>query len=102
MEVSLLDFARECKQLAKQALGKHAGEPASGGFARWKHVVMHCIRLEDNYTYREVIDRISLMSAVCDVLELEPDDLPKPSTLCKAFDRFRMWVWRQLLRRSAQ
>jgi hypothetical protein len=57
MEVSLLDFVRECKQLAKQALGKHAGEPASGGFARWKHVVIHCTRLEDNHTYREVVDR---------------------------------------------
>lgn len=28
MEVSLLDFVHECKQLAKQALGKHAGELA--------------------------------------------------------------------------
>lgn len=61
-----------------------------------------CIRLEDNHTYREVVDRISLTSAVCDFLELGSDELPKPSTLCKAFDRFKMWVWRQLLHASAQ
>ena len=70
MEVKLLDFVRECKRLAKQALGNRAGEPASGGFARWKHVVLHCIRIEDGYTYRELVDRVALMSDLCDVLEL--------------------------------
>ena len=39
MEIDLLDFVEQCRHLAKQALGKHAGEPASGGFARWVHVV---------------------------------------------------------------
>ncbi len=33
-EADLLDFVEQCRHLAKQALGKHAGEPASGGFAR--------------------------------------------------------------------
>jgi len=51
MEVDLLDFVVECRRLVKQALGKHAGEPASGGFARWKHVVLHCLRLEDGHSY---------------------------------------------------
>jgi IS5 family transposase len=102
MEVSLLGFVQECRHLAKQALGKRAGEPASGGFARWKHVVLHCIRIEDDYGYRELVDRVALMEAVCEELDLDPDDLPKPSTLCKSFDRFEMWVWRQLLRASAQ
>ncbi|CCQ33193.1 hypothetical protein HTIA_1055 [Halorhabdus tiamatea SARL4B] len=27
--------------LSQTRLEKHAGEPASGGFARWKHVVLH-------------------------------------------------------------
>jgi len=102
MEIALLDFVSECKRLTKQALGKHAGEPAAGGFARWKHVVLHCLRIEEEYTYRELIDRISLMDEVCEVLELESGELPKPSTVCKAFDRYKMWVWRQLLRISAQ
>ena len=54
MEVDLLNFVEQCRHLAKQALGKHAGEPASGGFARWKHVVLHCLRLEDGHSYREI------------------------------------------------
>jgi len=52
MEVDLLDFVEQCRRLVKQALGKHAGEPASGGFARWKHVVLHCLRLEDGHLPR--------------------------------------------------
>jgi len=40
-EVDLLDFVRTCKRVAKQALGKHAGEPATGRFARWVYLVTH-------------------------------------------------------------
>ncbi len=50
MEISLLDFVQECRHLVKQALGKRAGEPAAGGLARWKHVVLHCTRIEDDYS----------------------------------------------------
>jgi len=35
MEIDLLDFVEQCRRLAKQALGKHMGEPANGGFSRW-------------------------------------------------------------------
>ncbi len=31
MEVDLLDFVEQCRQLVKQALGKHAGEPPAAG-----------------------------------------------------------------------
>ena len=34
MEVDLLAFVEQCRDLATQASGKHAGEPASGGVAR--------------------------------------------------------------------
>ena len=53
MEIDILDFIEQCRDLAKQALGKHAGEPASGGVARWVHVVLHCFRVEDGHSYRE-------------------------------------------------
>jgi len=43
MEVDLLDFVEQCRRLVKQALGKHAGEPASGGFARWKHTLCYTV-----------------------------------------------------------
>jgi len=34
MEIDILDLIEQCRHPAKQALGKQAGEPANGGFAR--------------------------------------------------------------------
>ncbi|ELY98253.1 ISH9-type transposase [Natrialba chahannaoensis JCM 10990] len=42
------------------------------------------------------------MSEVRDVLDLDQDELPDYSTIYKSFDRLKMWVWRALLRVSAQ
>jgi len=89
MEVDLLDFVEQCRRLVKQALGKHAGEPASGGFARWKHVVLHCLRLEDGHSYRETPNRLKYMAEIRDALGLDPDDLPDYSTIYKSFDRLK-------------
>jgi hypothetical protein len=43
MEIDLFDFIGHSRRLTKQALGKHAGYPDSGGSACWIHVVLHCI-----------------------------------------------------------
>ena len=102
MEVDLLDFVERCRHLAKQALGKHAGEPASGGFARWVHIALHCFRLEESHSYRETPNRLGYMAEIRDVLDLDRDELPEFTTLYKSFDRFKMWIWRALLRVSAQ
>jgi len=102
MEIDILDFTEQCRDLAKQALGKHAGEPASGGFARWVHVVLHCFRLEEGHSYRETPNRLKYMTEICDVLGLDRENLPDYSTIYKSFDRLKMWVWRALLRVSAQ
>ena len=102
VEVDLLDFVEKCKRLSKQALGKRAGEPATGGFARWKHVVIHCFRREEGHSFRETENRLEYMSEIRDVLELEKGEVPDYTTLNKSFDRFVMWVWRALLRVSAQ
>jgi hypothetical protein len=75
MEVDLLDFVEQCRHLAKQALGKHAGEPASGGFARWIHVVLHCFRLEEGHSYRETPNRLEYMTEIRAVLGLDRDYL---------------------------
>jgi hypothetical protein len=71
MEVDLFDFVEQYRHLVRQALGKHAGEPASGGFARWKHVVLHCFRLEEDHSYRETPNRLEYMAEIRDVLKYE-------------------------------
>src|SRR6056297_2315878 len=42
------------------------------------------------------------MAEIRDVLDLDRDELPDYSTIYKSFDRLKMWVWRALLRVSAQ
>jgi len=84
------------------SVGKHAGEPASGGFARWKHVVLHCFRLEDGHSYRKTPNRLEYVTEIRDALGLDPDDLPEFTTLYRSFDWLEMWIWRALLRTPAQ
>jgi hypothetical protein len=66
-------------------LGKHGGEPASDGSARWKHVGLHCFRLEEGHSYRETPNRLKYMTEICDALGLDPYDLPEFTTIYKAF-----------------
>ena len=101
VEVDLLDFMRTCKHLVKQALGPNAGE-STNGLARWKHVVIHCYRLEDDHSYRETGNRLRCFSELREILELDFSDVPDYSTIYKAFDRLEMRVWRALLRISAE
>ena len=102
MAVVLLDFVRKALRVAKQALGTRAGKPDSGGLPRETHIVAHCLRKEEDYTFTELIDRLALMPAVCDLLGLHPDALPDPTTFYQSLDRYAMYVWRALLRASAQ
>lgn len=100
--VDLLDFVRECKRLVKQALGRHVSEPATGGFARWVHVVIHCYRIEDEHSYRKTENRLEYLTKIREALDLDRGDVPEYTTIYKSFDRLKMWVWRALLRLSAQ
>ena len=102
MGVALLDLVETALRVAKQALGKRAGKPESGGLAREAHIVAHCIRKEEGHSYAELVDRVSLMPAVCDLLGINPDAPPDPTTFYHSFDRYAMYIWRALLRISAQ
>jgi IS5 family transposase len=46
-------------------------------------------------TYRDLVDELIEMPRIRDALNL--NSIPAPSTLCKAFDRLEMAVWRVLL-----
>ncbi len=102
MEIDFLDFVEQYRDIAKQALGKHAGEPASGRFAPWVHVVLHCFRREESHSYCETPNQLKYIAEIRDALGLDRDNLPDYSTTCKSFDRLKMWVWRALLHVSAQ
>ena len=92
MGIDILEFIEQCRDLAKQPLGKHAGEPASSGFARWVHVVLHCFRVEETHSYRETPNQVKYIEEVRDALDLARDDLLDHTTIYNSFDRLIMWV----------
>ena len=47
-------------------------------------------------------NQLEYMGEGRDALELDQDDLPDHTTIYESFDRLKMWVWRALLRISAQ
>jgi hypothetical protein len=102
MAINLLNLVRKARRVAKQALGNRAGKPESGGLPREVHIVAYCLWKEEGYTFTELIDRLALMPAVCNLLGLHPDALPDPTTFYHSLDRYAMYIWQALLRASAQ
>ncbi|ERG92084.1 MAG: hypothetical protein J07HQW1_02119 [Haloquadratum walsbyi J07HQW1] len=64
-------------------------------FTLRQHVVLLCLKVKKTTTYRDLVDELIGMPRIRDALDL--DSIPAPSTLCKAFDRLEIAVWRVLL-----
>jgi IS5 family transposase len=98
-------FTEEIVSLAR-SYSDDADETAApeggGSFAEHAMISLHGLRIFLEETYEMIIDRLEVMPPILDVIGLEPDDLPHPSTLNKWLDRIKMAVWRVLLRHSAQ
>jgi IS5 family transposase len=98
-------FTEEMVSLAKSYCDDpdEAAAPEGGGsFAEYAIISLHGLRIFLDETYEMIIDRLEVMPPILEIVGLEPDDLPHPSTLNKWFDRIVMQVWRVLLRHSAQ
>jgi len=54
-----------------------------------------CLKVKKTTTYRDLVDEFIEMPRIRDALD--HDSIPAPSTLCKAFDRLEMAVWRVFL-----
>ncbi len=76
-------------------------DPAGNGFADWKHLTLHFLRIHMDATYREIVDWACEMDRVRGLLQLARTAFPAPSTLWRSFERVPTRIWRQLLRRSA-
>jgi IS5 family transposase len=98
-------FTEEMVSLAKSYSDdpdETAAPEGGGSFAEHAMITLHGLRIFLEETYEMIIDRLEVMPPILDVIGLEPDDLPHPSTLNKWLDRIEMAVWRVLLRHSAQ
>jgi len=102
MAVALLDLVEKALRVAKQALGESSGEARIWRVSREAHIVAHCIRKEEDHTFTELVDRLGLMPEVCDRLGIHSEALPDPTTFYYSLDRYGMYIWRALLRVSAQ
>jgi len=98
-------FTEEMVSLAKSNsddADETAAPEGGGSFAEYAMISLHGLRIFLDETYEMIIDRLEVMPPILDVIGLDPDDLPDPSTLNKWLDRIEMAVWRVLLRHSAQ
>ncbi len=94
----LLRFIEEAFQLAQRAVARYSSKFSKQRYMLHQHIVLLCLKVRKNTTYRTLFDGLIEMPRIRNAINLTK--LPAPSTLCKAFDRHDMAVWRVLLNLS--
>src|SRR6056297_1423968 len=94
----LLRFVEQAMHLARRAVARYSSKFSKRRYTLHQHIVLLCLKVRKNTTYRTLLDELIEMPRIRSVLDLE--ELPSPSTLCKAFNRLDMAVWRVLLNLS--
>jgi len=91
----LLRFVEETFQLAKRAVARYSSKFSKQRYTLHQHIVLLCLKVRKDTTYRTLLDELIEMPRIRRAINLS--ELPAPSTLCKAFDKLDMAVWRVLL-----
>ena len=94
----LLRFVEQAMHLARRAVARYSSKFSKRRYTLHQHIVLLCLKVRKNTTYRALLDELSEMPRIWNALDLE--ELPSPSTLCKAFNRLDMAAWRVLLNLS--
>ncbi len=94
----LLRFVEQALHLARRAVARYSSKFSKQRYILYQHIVLLCLKVRKNTTYRMLLDELIEMPRIRSAIELE--ELPSPSTLCKAFNRLGMTVWRVLLNLS--
>ncbi|MDS0296542.1 MULTISPECIES: IS5 family transposase [Halobacteriales] len=94
----LLRFVEQAYHLARRAVARYSSKFSKRRYTLHQHIVLLCLKMRKNTTYRTLLDELIEMPRIRSALDLE--ELPSPSTLCKAFNRLDMAVWRVLLNLS--
>ena len=95
----LLRFVEQAYHLARRAVARYSSKFSKRRYTLHQHIVLLCLKVRKNTTYRTLLDELIEMPRIRSAISLE--ELPSPSTLCKAFNRLNMAVWRVLLNLSA-
>jgi len=94
----LLQFVEQAYHLARRAVARYSSKFSKRRYTRHQHIVLLCLKVRKNTTYRTLLDELIEMPRIRSAIGLT--ELPSPSTLCKAFNRLDMAVWRVLLNLS--
>jgi len=94
----LLQFVEQAFHLARRAVARYSSKFSKRRYTLHQHIVLLCLKVQKNTTYRMLFDELIEIPRIWSALDLE--ELPSPSTLCKAFNRLDMAVWRVLLNLS--
>jgi len=91
----ILRFTEKAIHLARRAVSRYSSKFSKHRYTLPQHVVLLCLKVRKNTTYRGLLDELIEMPRIRRALGLA--ELPTPSTLCKAFNRLDMAVWRVIL-----
>ena len=94
----LLRFVDQAYHLARRAVARYSSKFSKRGYTLHQHIVLLCLKVRENTTYRTLLNELIEMPRIRSAID--PEELPSPATLCKAFNRPNMAVWRVLLNLS--
>ena len=94
----LLRFVEQAMHVARRAVARYSSKFSKRRYTLHQHIVLLCLKVRKDTTYRTLLDELIEMPRIRKAINL--DELPSPSTLCKAFNRLDMAVWRVLLNLS--
>ncbi|SNZ11976.1 Transposase and inactivated derivatives, IS5 family [Natronoarchaeum philippinense] len=94
----LLRFVEQAMHLARRVVARYSSRFSKRRYTLHQHIVLLCLKVRKNTTYRTFLDELIEMPRIRKAIDL--DELPSPSTLCKAFNRLDMAVWRVLINLS--
>jgi len=81
----LLRFVEQAMHLARRAVARYSSKFSKRRYTLHQHIVLLCLKVRKNTTYRTLLDELIEMPRIRSAIDLE--ELPSPSTLCKAFNR---------------
>lgn len=95
-----LIFVETAYKIARENIAPYSGKYSKKTFTLQQHAVVICFKIRQQESYKEIVETLVEEPRIRQALDLE--EVPHPSTLCKAFERLGMRVWRLLLRASTE
>jgi len=92
----ILRFTEKAIQLARRTVSRYSSKFSKHRYTLPRSTLFYCVsKFGKNTTYRSLLDELIEMPRIRGTLALA--ELPTLSTLCKAFNRLDMAIWRVIL-----